>query len=134
MSRVTCAKPRGWPRSSVRAVRMTLAQKREPSRRRRQPSSSWRPWREAAPSCAAGAGQGVEEVGGGDGGGDGRQERRAPPAEPGAEQDRGEEERDAVLVLERGDVAVDQGGEADEEDRAAVMEGGARGPIADAAA
>ena len=42
-SRVTFAKPVSSPVSSRIAVRMTLAQKREPSLRTRQPSSSTRP-------------------------------------------------------------------------------------------
>jgi hypothetical protein len=42
-SRVTVANPRGWLASSYRAVMTILAQKRDPSLRTRQPSSSTRP-------------------------------------------------------------------------------------------
>ena len=53
-SRVTLAKPRSVPASSRRAVMTTLAQKREPSLRTRQPSSSNRPSAGASRSSSSG--------------------------------------------------------------------------------
>ena len=53
-SRVTFPKPRSLPDSSLSAVMTTFAQKRVPSLRRRQPSSSYRPSRLATSSSQSG--------------------------------------------------------------------------------
>jgi len=53
-SRVTLANPTSAPRSSRTAVITTSAQKREPSLRTRQFSSSWRPVAAAARRVASG--------------------------------------------------------------------------------